>query len=687
MIGRPRSLLVALMLSASCARTTHDASKADPATIATTASASTTAHASASAKSPDAVSHASTAWDGDAAVPIATAGSTVDAAPLRARITARIRADRSPVTLLSMRADESVAELGARLCEATVPRRPPATPVLIKPNLGGFAWFKDPATHGGDDGVRGRTTDPEFVRGIVRCLRARGHQTITIAEGWGATHADWQRLIKVSGYAKMAAEERVTLVAMDDDGVFDVEGDRPGLALPMKGMEATHVPTLRMPKVLAEHLDHGLYISAPKIKTHRFGVVTAAIKGMQGTVMLSDAAPTFRQKWRMHRELNAYLKGLEASKKAHAADDRAAYVAALEAFAERIADVLEVEAPDVVLAEGAPAMGGDGFDEQFPLRDRVAIGGTSPIAVDVVIARYLGLFDRKELAKELGGYATSPLIVIAAKRLGVAIDAVAVTGDGASLVDHARPARFVAMAPFRIDDGADATAPSAAIETTAPAADAHERPVAYAAALGGDALAIDGRGDDAAWKRARPTRFQTDFSGASRGTWTEARFLWSTDALYVLWSLEEAGLHVDTARSTTVERPKLYEEDCTELFLAPSAATPARYFELEVGPYGHFFDIAIDHTPGSAHREDTGWSANATIATTRDAAAHTATIELKITAPQITRALEPGASLPMGLFRMEGTSPDRQYLAWSPPRTKKPDFHRPDAFGRLVLSP
>jgi hypothetical protein len=35
---------------------------------------------------------------------------------------------------------------------------------------------------------------------------------------------------------------------------------------------------------------------------------------------------------------------------------------------------------------------------------------------------------------------------------------------------------------------------------------------------------------------------------------------------------------------------------------------------------------------------------------------------------------------------MEGTSP-RHYLAWSPPRTPKPDFHVPEAFGTLILDP
>src|SRR5690606_3152615 len=158
-----------------------------------------------------------------------------------------------------------------------------------------------------DDGVHGRTTDVEFVRGIVRCLKTRGHTRITIAEGFAHTHASWKKLVTVSGYDAMARAEGVRLVALDDDGVFDVEGDQPGKPLKVKGMERTHAPTRLVPKILAEHLENGLFISAPKIKAHRFGVVTMAIKGMQGVVMLSDASPAFHQKWRMHKELSPAL--------------------------------------------------------------------------------------------------------------------------------------------------------------------------------------------------------------------------------------------------------------------------------------------------------------------------------------------------------------------------------------------
>jgi uncharacterized protein (DUF362 family) len=644
----------------------------------TTSAATYLPSPSASAPASDVTTHASpVAEESDATAAPVLSGGEVDGDALRKRNRARLAVDRSPVVVLRSQDPHPALDLGKRLCEAVVPKRPPTTPVLIKPNIGGFDWFKDPAKTGGDDGVRGRVTDPEFVRGVVRCLRARGHERITIAEGWGAAHKDWEHLVDVTGYARMAREEGVPLVAMDDDGVFDVEGDQPGKPLGIRGMEKTHVPSLLMPKLLADTLAHGMFISVPKIKAHRFAVFSLSIKGMQGTVMTSDKAPAFHNKWRMHRELNPWLDAQRKGK-----EDRAAYVAAIETFAERIADVLEVEAPDVVLAEGAPAEGGDGFEKLWPSAERFAVGGTNPILVDRVGAQMLGLWANADLARELGGHATSPLLETAAKRFGVDIASPAVTGDGAGLLDSPRPVHFVGMASFTIHSGA---APGVA---PAPGP-APERPVAHAAALGADTITLDGRGDDDAWKRAPALAWDTDYAGATTGITTRVRFLHAPAGLYVLWELEGAGLHTDRSRPTDVPRPKLYEEDCVELFLAPDATHPRHYFETEIGPFGHHLDVEVDRDThaGAAARENVQWSSGLRVATTQDAAAHRATIEALLTsAPYVAPHVVAGAKLPLGLYRMEGLSP-RAYLAWSPPRTPKPDFHVPEAFGTLVIDP
>ena len=126
-------------------------------------------------------------------------------------------------------------------------------------------------------------------------------------------------------------------------------------------------------------------------------------------------------------------------------------------------------------------------------------------------------------------------------------------------------------------------------------------------------MCASGSSGDAAWAKAKPVQWDTDYAGAATGVPTKARFLWSKDGLYVLFEVANTGLNTDPSRPINVERKGLYNEDCVELFLAPDPASPKRYYEVEIGPFGHFFDLAIDKEAGS---NDIAWSSGARIATT-----------------------------------------------------------------------
>jgi hypothetical protein len=301
------------------------------------------------------------------------------------------------------------------------------------------------------------------------------------------------------------------------------------------------------------------------------------------------------------------------------------------------------------------------------VRDRVAIGGTHVVRVDRVAAEMLGAFNRPELGRELGGHTTSPLLEAAAKRFGVDLATrPVVDGDGAALLDVPRQYHFVGMAPFVVD-------------VEAP------KPAAHAAARGADVIHVDGVADEAAWGRATPVSWSTDYRGTPTASTTHARFLWSPTALYALFEVDGTGLNVDASHPTNVERSRLYEEDCVEMFIAPKGKYARSYDEIELGPRGHFFDVKIDRLArDAAHAGDVSWSSGVEVKTTVDAAARHAVIEARIQAADVVAALKPGAELPLGLFRMEGTA-KRAYLAWSPPRTQTPDFHVFDAFGKLVI--
>src|SRR6185437_15263114 len=126
-----------LVLGAGC----HDKDKARPVGEpgAPALSAPPAASATHAVSVPvDVLSSASPGYADEDAGPATVGGEVVDGAALRAAHRARIKADTSAVTVLE---GGTPRELGARICEAVVPKKPKDTPILIKPNFGGFDWF------------------------------------------------------------------------------------------------------------------------------------------------------------------------------------------------------------------------------------------------------------------------------------------------------------------------------------------------------------------------------------------------------------------------------------------------------------------------------------------------------------------------------------------------------------------
>jgi hypothetical protein len=181
--------------------------------------------------------------------------------------------------------------------------------------------------------------------------------------------------------------------------------------------------------------------------------MSLSIKNLMGAVMIAgDAnAPAWRRRWKMHRELSPWLDGWKKSR----ADDRAAYRAALAAFADRLADLYGVLTPDLVLIEGLPAEQGDGFAAVVPFPasgEGILIASRNGCYADYVAARFFGLADSAALEKEIG-FRMPPAIFAVAERYygGVAgLAKVVVRGDP-YLPDHPdSTAWFKAMAPFEI---------------------------------------------------------------------------------------------------------------------------------------------------------------------------------------------------------------------------------------------
>ena len=86
---------------------------------------------------------------------------------------------------------------------------------------------------------------------------------------------------------------------------------------------------------------------------------------------------------------------------------------------------------------------------------------------------------------------------------------------------------------------------------------------------------------------------------------TTVRLAWDEAALHVRFDCADR----DAWGTFTRRDDPIYQEEAVEVFLAPGAADPARYFEFEVSPRGTLFD-AIVWNPDSDRatmRADPAW--------------------------------------------------------------------------------
>ena len=103
-----------------------------------------------------------------------------------------------------------------------------------------------------------------------------------------------------------------------------------------------------------------------------------------------------------------------------------------------------------------------------------------------------------------------------------------------------------------------------------------------------------------AWGRARPAHIARYWSGeaAPEGRHAEARVVWTDAALVVKFDCrQEEPLVVSTAPNLREKTLGLWDRDVCEIFLAPDAAAPERYFEFEAAPTGEWIDLAIHWRP------------------------------------------------------------------------------------------
>ncbi|HYX42984.1 MAG TPA: carbohydrate-binding family 9-like protein [Pyrinomonadaceae bacterium] len=189
--------------------------------------------------------------------------------------------------------------------------------------------------------------------------------------------------------------------------------------------------------------------------------------------------------------------------------------------------------------------------------------------------------------------------------------------------------------------------------------------------------------DNPAWQQAQPVKIERYWSGASAPVerQAEARLLWTDAALYVRFVARQGEPLVVSAKPQFDRKTMgLWDRDVCELFVAPNANEPERYFEFEVAPTGEWLDARLHQLP-DRRESDFDYHSGATFAarTAKDAV----TLMMRVPWAALGGAPQTDARWRANLYRCVGQDPTRGYLAWQPTLAPQPNFHVPQRFGWL----
>ncbi len=189
--------------------------------------------------------------------------------------------------------------------------------------------------------------------------------------------------------------------------------------------------------------------------------------------------------------------------------------------------------------------------------------------------------------------------------------------------------------------------------------------------------------DNPAWQRAQVVRIERYWSGAAApaGRQAEARVLWSAAALYVRFVARQGEPLVASDKPRLDQKTmNLWDRDVCELFVAPHANEPERYFEFEVAPTGEWIDLGIHVLPD---KRETDWEYHSGATFAARIAPDTITLTMRIPWAALGGKPAPDTHWRANLFRCVGAGATRGYLAWQPTHTEQPSFHVPQRFGWL----
>jgi len=164
---------------------------------------------------------------------------------------------------------------------------------------------------------------------------------------------------------------------------------------------------------------------------------------------------------------------------------------------------------------------------------------------------------------------------------------------------------------------------------------------------------------------------------------TEIRSRWTGQNLYFLFICSYEQLYLKPDPTITAETNKLWEWDVAEAFIGTDFKDIKRYTEFQVSPQGEWVDLFIDRNPTPANH-DWQWNSGFEVKARRNDKEKVWYGEMRIPMAKIdTRTPQAGTEMRINFYRLQGPPPQRKGIAWQP--TGNPNYHTPEAFGRLRL--
>lgn len=186
------------------------------------------------------------------------------------------------------------------------------------------------------------------------------------------------------------------------------------------------------------------------------------------------------------------------------------------------------------------------------------------------------------------------------------------------------------------------------------------------------------------WQAGQPIYIDSDAHGKPEPKYkTEIHTRWTNNNLYILFICPYEELNLKPNPNTSAETNNLWDWDVAEAFIGADFKNIRRYREFEISPRGEWVDLDIDL---DRQHDDSGWKWNSgfEVSARIDEAAHVWYGSMRIPYASIDgRTAAAGNTLRINLFRCQGPTSTRKYLAWQAPL--RDNFHTPERFGTLKL--